>query len=36
MSRHPNQLLPTEVDIVKNYLIDEYIKHRDKIHPYGQ
>ena len=24
--RHPNQLLPTEVDIVKNYLLDERFK----------
>ena len=34
--RHPNQLLPTEVDIVKNYLIDERFKNWSSLSIYYQ
>jgi transposase InsO family protein len=35
-SRHPNQLLPTEVDIVKNYLLDERFKNWSSLSIYYQ
>ena len=34
--RHPNQLLPTEVDIVKNYLLDERFKNWSSLSIYYQ
>ena len=34
--RHPNQLLPTEVDIVKDYLIDERFKNWSSLSIYYQ